>query len=379
MCKSRIAALLLVGVALLSLAAADQPPLPPTAPPVQGPAEAAAPTAVLVPVPLPLSGTADKRLKSSLDKLLKELPADTARPIVIFEFQPGAQADGYTGDFEPALALARYLASERFSRVRTVAYVPATVEGHAVLPVLACEEIIIAPQAQLGAAGRGERSIDPTMETAYREMAERRRTIPVPLVLAMLDPSRAVFEVQLVDGGRQYVLQDELEALRTAGKVGSEKQVDLKGDLLRITGQELRLTYGFASHLAANRKELADALQIPPDAIRDEIAAQDSWKAVRVDIHGSITARTADDVARTVRDVQSDETANLLCVWINSAGGAPAPTLRLVNLLAELDARQLRTMAFVDGEARSVAAVAALVCDEAYATDDAILGGSGDT
>jgi hypothetical protein len=51
----------------------------------------------------------------------------------------------------------------------------------------------------------------------------------------------------------------------------------------------------------------------------------------------------------------------------------------LVNLLAGLDARQLRTVAFVEEEARSVAAVVALVCDEAYAPDDAILGGSGDT
>ena len=169
-----------------------------------------------------------------------------------------------------------------------------------------------------------------------------------------------MFEVQLVDGGRQYVLQDELDTLRAAGKIASEKQVDRKGDLLRITGQELRLKYGFASHLAANRKEVAEALQIPPDAIRDEVAAQDNWKALRVDIHGSITARTVDDVARTVRDVQSDQTANLLCLWIKSSGGAPAPALRLANLLADLEARQLRTVAFVDGEARSIAAVAAL-------------------
>ena len=379
MYKSRIASLVLLGFAVLLLAAADQQPPQPEAAPAQGRAAAAGPTAVLVSVPLPLSGAVDTRLKSSLDKLLQELAPGAARPIVIFEFRPGEQSNGYTGEFEPALALARYLASARFNRVRTVAYIPTTVEGHAVLPVLACEEIIIAPDAQFGAAGRGETSIGPTMEAAYREMAERRRTIPVPLVLGMLDPRRAVFEVQLVDGGRQYVLLDELEALRAAGKVGGESQVDLKGDLLRITGQELRLKYGFASHLAADRKELAEALQIPPDAIRDVAAAQDSWTALRIDIRGSITARTVDDVTRTVRDVQTGQTANLLCVWINSSGGAPAPTLRLVNLLAELDPRQLRTVAFVEGEARSASAVVALVCDEAYATDDAVLGGPGDT
>ncbi len=37
-----------------------------------------------------------------------------------------------------------------------------------------------------------------------------------------------------------------------------------EGDLVLITGNELRLKYGFASHLAADRKELAESLQIPP-------------------------------------------------------------------------------------------------------------------
>jgi len=340
---------------------------------------AATPTAVVVQIPLPLSGATDARVRSSLDKLVKELPAQSARPLLIFEFRPSAEEGGFTGEFEPALALARYLASDRFQRVRTIAYLPATVEGHAVLPVLACEELIMAPQAQLGAAGREEKSIGLTMETAYREIAERRRTIPVPLVLAMLDRNRAVYEVQLVDGGRQYASQEMLEELRAAGKVGSEKQIDLHGDLLRLTGQELRLQYGFASHLAADRQELAAALQIPPTALRDEVAAHDAWTAMRLDIHGTITSRVADDATRTVRDVQADGSANLLCLSIQSAGGSSAPTLRLVNVLAELDAAKVRTVAYVQHEARSVAGLLALVCDEAYAAPDAVLGGSGDT
>ena len=129
--------------------------------------------------------------------------------------------------------LARYLASDRFSRVRTVAYIPATVEGHAVLAVLACEEIIIAPDARLGAAGRGETTIDATMVAAYREIAERRRTIPAPVVLGMLDSRLAVTEVQLVGGGTRYVLPDELETLRAEAKIWKENRVAAEGDLVR--------------------------------------------------------------------------------------------------------------------------------------------------
>ncbi len=370
MCRFRVAALAVLVCTTRWLAADDAPP-PAAAP--------HAPTAVLVSIPLPLTAAGDTRLKSSFDKLLTELSAEVARPTVILEFRPGEKSDGFTGDFEPALALARYLAGSRFKRVRTIAFVPQTLEGHAVLPVLACEEIVIGPQAQLGAAGRGETSIGPTMEAAYREIAGTQHTIPVPLVLAMLDARRAVFEVQLVDGGRKFVLQDELDQLRADGQVGGEQKIDTHGDLLRISGQELRLRYGLASHLAADRRTMAEALQIPPDAIRDEAAVRDSWTAVRVDVRGSISGRTADELTRTVRDVQRHGTANLLCVWIKSAGGAPAAAQRLINLLSELDPRGLRSVAFVEEEARSVAAVVALVCDEAYAAPDAVLGGSGDT
>jgi hypothetical protein len=53
--------------------------------------------------------------------------------------------------------------------------------------------------------------------------------------------------------------------------------------------------------------------------------------------------------------------------------------VRLVHLLAELDAREIRTVAFAEGDARSVAALAVCSCHESYAADDVVLGGPGDT
>jgi hypothetical protein len=338
-----------------------------------------APAAALVSVPLPLSGTADTQLIGKLDKLLAELPGGDARPIVVLEFATSPDQTGFTGDFERALALARYLASDRFGRVRTVAYVPGVLEGHAVLAVMACEEIIVAPAARLGAAGRGERFIDPTMKAAYREIAERRRTIPAPLVLGMLDPDAAVVEVQLVGGGTSYVLPDELEKLRAEAKVWKENRVVPAGEFVTLTGNELRLKYGFASHLAADRKALAAALQVAPDLLRDESLSQVAWRAQRVDVRGSITSRVADDVLHAVREMQADKSLNLLCIQVQSAGGDSAATLRVAGELADLDPRQLRTVAFVRDEARSLAAVVACLCDETYATEAAVLGGPGDT
>ena len=64
------------------------------------------------------------------------------------------------------------------------------------LPVLACEQIIAHPDAEFGKAGLAEDVLEPTVRSGYVEIAERRRTIPTPLVLAMLDPKLAVARVQ---------------------------------------------------------------------------------------------------------------------------------------------------------------------------------------
>ncbi len=331
----------------------------------------------LVQVPLPLTGNTDTEIIATVNKQLSELPSSEERPTLIFEFRSREdQAAGGSG-FERALSLARYFAGEQFSRVRTVAYVPESVEGHAILPVLACEQLIIAPDAELGRAGKGESSIDSTMRSAYREFAERRRVIPVPIVLGMLDPALTVSEVQLVGGGVRYVLPEELATLRAEGKVWKENTTIAAGDLGNFTGRQLRLQFGFASHLAADRKQLAEALQLAPELLDHAVAAGDTWKAIRVNLRGRITSRLVSESLKAMREGQ-EAGANMICLWIDSPGGAPAPTLRILNYLAQQDPQQIRTVAFVADQARSVAALVALSCDELYVREDSLLGGPGD-
>ncbi len=90
MCKSRIAVLVFAGLSVLLVAAGDG--LPP-----HGRGGGAAPVAIFVSVPLPLSGTADTRLMGSLDKLLADVPAGDSRPIVILEFRPADSSAGVHG------------------------------------------------------------------------------------------------------------------------------------------------------------------------------------------------------------------------------------------------------------------------------------------
>jgi len=340
-------------------------------------AESSRASAHWIRINLPLVGERDTEIKATIDKLLDQLPAKGERPVMIFEFHRDAQAGGTTA-FERGLSLARYLVGARLSRVRTVAFVPNTIDGHAVLPVLACEEIIMSVDAQLGAAGRNESTIDDTMRAAYREIAGRRRTIPEPFVLGMLDAKETVTEVQLVGGGGvRYVLTKELETFRTTGQVLKETSITPSGDLGQFTGRALRVKYGYVSYLAEDRKQVAEALKLAPGSIVDE-RERSEWRAIRVAITGRLSSRSAGALIHSI-DQGIAEGANLVLLSIDSPGGTPASSVQLAGYLADLEERKIRTVAHIGGQALSTAVLVAAACDEAYAADAARLGGPGDT
>ena len=97
--------------------------------------------------------------------------------------------------------------------IKTVAYIPKTIKGHAVLVAMACEEIVMAPDAEIGDAGIDEQVISPFMRSGYAEVAESRRTIPLAIALGMLDRELKVLKVT-TDTGTDYVLSDALEKLK---------------------------------------------------------------------------------------------------------------------------------------------------------------------
>jgi hypothetical protein len=65
------------------------------------------------------------------------------------------QIDSAGGAPEQSLVLAGWLASLDPARVRTVAYVPRQARGDAALVALACDELVLGPQAVLGGEGNG--------------------------------------------------------------------------------------------------------------------------------------------------------------------------------------------------------------------------------
>lgn len=344
-------------------------------------ATAEAKAAHLIPVSLPIAGNLDTNLKRMIDQIVGGLEGGGGdpRPVLILEFRAKQGQTGEGSEFERALSLARYLASDRLNGVRTVAYLPNSVKGHACLAVLACEEIIIAADAEFGEAGSGEQYVDGTMRTSYAEIAARRRTIEPAVAVGMLDPDVAVYKAETSDG-IQYVLGDELQELQSSGSVTSVDSLVASGDLASFTGRELRLEHGFASHLAGDRNELLAALELAPDALQQDPSLGGQWRPIRVDVRNNITSKNVNWLMTSMKDRLSgspDTAANFICLVVDSPGGSVTDSLRLANFLASLDSTQVRTIAFVESEARGDAAVIAWACDQLVISEDALLGGPG--
>ncbi len=361
---------------LVPIAAAQEVGEPPAVNENRAGAHVARSHARLVRIPLPIRGNVDTQVLRVLDQIITTMPQGQERPIVVLEFWPPADGTGASSEFGRALHLARFLATPRLSGVRTVAYLPKTIKGHAVLVALACEEIIMHPDAQIGAAGVEEANIDPTVRRGYSEIADYRRTIPSAVALGMLDPELHVQRVTTA-AGTLYVLSEDVAKIQQTTLVQSIDTVIPAGEVGLFRGDRLRLKYNFVSHLASDRQELAAALDVAASELEIDPSLGGEWMAIRVDLHGGISPAAVNRVMRGIDDRMRQESVNFICVSIESPGGSPQQSVRLANYLAELDATRVRTVAYVTGEARADAALVALACDQLVMHADSVLGGSG--
>ncbi|MEX0712504.1 MAG: NfeD family protein [Pirellulales bacterium] len=322
----------------------------------------------LIRVAAPITDKVDYRVKRLVDETIRQAKEKGEWPVLIFEIHPGRS------EFGQAVDLARYLSSPALNGATTVAYLPGTVTGHAVLVAMACDEIIMHEEAEIGSAGEAESVIEPSVRSAYVEIANRRKTVPTDLALKMLDPSKELLVVE-TDVSREYVLAERLAALRKKKSVVSSKVLIPAGKAGVFSGSQAR-ELGFVSYLAAERTDVAKALGLPNKAVEEDVS-DGELRPVRIALKGPISAATAGQVQNMIQNQIRDNDVNFICVWIDSPGGSPLDSINLANFLAGLDSTQRRTVAYIPSEARADAAFVALACDQIVMHPRAVLGGPG--
>lgn len=339
-------------------------------------------TASLVRVSLPLTAESESRILASLDALASNLAGD--RPVAVLEFV-SADADrtqdgqpialGALTPFERALSLARWLSGPRGNRLRSVAYIPNTLRGHAVLIALACEEIAMHPSAEIGLAGLDEPVLENTVLQAYVEIASRRATFPPAAVRSMLDPSDPLVRLDLDGGGVEYIGLRELESGGRPDKAWKETQLVPANQMASFSGQELR-NWRWIAHAVNQRELLSPALQLNV-ATEERPVFNGPRKAVRLEIRGNIQNRLVNRTIRAIDESLNAEGTNLILIDLDSPGGSLEESLRLAYHLAEIPNQQAEVVVYVSGRARGDASLIAMAADRLVMHPDAILGQSG--
>ena len=329
--------------------------------------------AVVVPVRLPIVGTRDTQVEGAILRALERLRgAAPERGVLVLRFDVTEGEPAGASDFGRSVSLARLLASERVAGVKTVAWLPDGLTGHALLAALACEEIVMPPDATLGPANVAEPAVDDAMRVAYEQIAARRRAVPPAVARAFVDPAARVVRAA-TDDGERFVDRGGLEALRREAAVLEVE--DLQPAPLAVSGRRAR-DLGFVRLLATGPAEVARGLGLPEAALEPDPSLDGGWKAAVVTFTGPVTA-AAVGRARIAIDRAVGQGANLVCLRIDSAGGQPEQSLVLAGALAALDPAAVRTVAYVPREARGDAALVALACDEVVMHSAAVLGGEG--
>ncbi len=331
---------------------------------------------------LPITEKSLKQVQRLAVTALDEASKNGQRPVLIFEFHvpPGQNEFGRGSQFGASYQLAEYLSGGKLAAATTVAFIPATIQGHAVLAAIACDEIVMAPDAEIGAAGADEDVITPTIRFTYQDIASRKRRIPDGAAMALVDPALELLRVE-TEYSTEYVTRQQLAELKEKKHAvdGSEEILIRAGEPGRFTGREAR-RHGFVSYLGENLRDVARAMGIRPESIQDSPSLGANWVAARVNLVGPIDAEAVNRAQRMIEEAVRQRGVNFICLWLDTEGGAPEESARLAVFLAtSLDPAEVRTVAYVPARAGGDAALIALACDELVMAPRAVLGGNWQT
>jgi len=349
--------------------------------------EATPPSAYLVSIPLPISGPVDEEVKRRVDQVLevirgKQAQGETERPILVLEFglaDENENSAGAASEFGRCISLADYLSGPKLKRVRTVAYLPNDLRGHAILAALACEELVMAPEAKLGPIrtnDAGEAPLTATHRAAYEDIQSRRGVLPAPIIAAMLDPQVKVLRVMTAAGPR-YATSAEVASIEAETTVSEVKTITSPGQSASFTGERLRYELNLIPRVAEDRKQLAVELRLRPGSLSDDPSLGEAWRAVHFQLEGPIQASDVRWLQRSLEEKRVTGAINYICVSIDSAGGSPADSMQMARYLAALNPREVQTVAYIQHSAIGDAAYVALACDQIVMAADAQLGGAG--
>lgn len=330
-------------------------------------------------VPLPIVGNRDADVIQQLRRLSEaDREGSLERPVVILQFRSTADSRGPDevssrgSQFERCLALARAITDRDVANLRIVAFLPESVEGHAVLPVLACQEIYAKPGIALGRAAV-DSDADATVRAAYQDLVSRGRTnIPAAAVEAMLSPNVELYRVSTTNNAATQVIdKDQLEKLRQEGQIADQQLIWSKLGLAAFSAEEMR-RWLWISPTVEGPKELGDLLGVD-GGLRTVQQLPREWKAATIRIADSMDRQRTNQIIRSIQQAATDQGINLIIFLIEQAECDFDQATRLASAIGDLRDK-VYSAAYVESPIVGPLGLIAVSCNETVLIGDATLG-----
>ncbi len=316
---------------------------------------------VIAPIPTTITTEATNRLRGIVHVPWKRFegernrdPKNAGEFYLICDFNPDNR-DNASDDPGACQTLARYLRDlQRKQGIQVLAYLHGKVSRHAVLPVLACSEIIMSqePPASFGKVTDERHPLERLDRLAYDDLANKRYR-PV-LVRKMYDAN-----VEVIRGSDGNYL-DANETPRPRGEPVSGLD----------RGETASYSFALAAKLGLCQPIPLDSLDavrraygLPPTSIYSSL---DRVVARRIVIKGAIDGEMKERVKRRMGQVLGQKT-NLVVLELACGGGDSGAARDLAAFLSEINnARRepVETIAYVTAEAHDTAAFLAFGCDK---------------
>jgi len=363
-----LAAMLLAGLSLLGAEVGAQ--------------DEAAPAAMKRPVGrfFTVRSPVDDRTVSDLTNLALELQSQAVRnnqdAVLVLEIEAGSSRFGQVSD------LARFLTSAQISRIRTVAWIPKTVDGTQAVLALACHDIVMHPDALLGDIGRGQ-AVPAEEQNFVFSLVDRRRNIRLSrgIALAMMDPSIALLRVTIEDRPgmteQKFLTPPELAQLRNQNAVVTKTEtIKDPGAPGLFHGLDSEKAGFLVAKTAKNRADVAAAFRLPPEAMRESGADNQVVTAKVIAVNGVIDGVLGEFVEREMRNAVA-KGVNTLIFRIDSPGGDKDVAEHVALAISEQDPAKITTVAWIPKGAWSGGALIAFGCDRVLMHPEAQIGDIG--
>jgi len=318
----------------------------------------------------PITSEETNRIREKVERAMRERRVAK----IVFDFNPDGK-EAAARDFGPCHDLAKYV--NQLHQITTVAFVHNKLTRHTVLPVLACKELVMSPDAVIGDV-RPDQAGPPDEDEVriYSRFAGRGRE---PLVLKMLDKSVAVYEGRRNDAKWFVDQKNREQAKATEGVVAIDPQPVKPAGAVGLYTADEALRFGLCKLIKGTRQEVAEAYQLPAGSLREDPLDGRSPEVWKIDVRGPVN-KALDETLRRRIDRAVRRGANMIVLQLEVSGGDYAVARDLADYFRGLrgpDGRPVMVIAFIPFEAPDTAAFLALGAAEIVMGQDAKFGNFG--